>query len=199
MRMPVLGPGVQRGLKLESGRVYLRPPRLGDWHAWADLREESRAFLTPWEPTWPQDALGGSAFRRRVRTYSQEWRDGIGYSFLIFRRADDQLIGGVTLSNVRRGVCQSASLGYWTGQPHARRGHMTEALVAGLNFAFDDMALHRLEAACLPNNLASRRLLDKMGFREEGFAERYLRINGQWRDHVLFAMLCDEWRARGKR
>ena len=198
MRMPVLGPGVQRGLKLESGRVYLRPPRLGDWRTWADLREASRAFLTPWEPTWPQDALSGSAFRRRVRAHSQEWRDGVGYAFLIFRRRDDQLVGGVTLSNVRRGVCQCASLGYWTGQVHARQGHMTEALVAALNFSFDDLALHRLEAACLPNNDASRGLLVKMGFREEGYAKRYLRINGQWRDHVLFAMLCEDWRVRSK-
>ena len=183
------------GSRLEGTRVYLRPPRFGDWRAWSRLRAASREFLTPWEPTWPADALGRGAYRRRLRQAALEWRDDAGYGFLLFRREDDELVGGVTLSHVRRGVAQTATLGYWIGAPFARQGYMTEALRCLLPFAFGRLALHRVEAACLPRNEASRRLLDRIGFREEGFARQYLRIDGAWRDHVLYALLGDDpWR-----
>jgi ribosomal-protein-alanine N-acetyltransferase len=182
-----------RSLRLEQGRVMLRPPRGSDWREWARLRQESRIFLEPWEPTWPYDALSRGAFRRRLRQYVTEWRHGIGYAFLIFTRAEpQQMIGGITLSNVRRGVAQTGSLGYWIGARHAREGYMTEALGVMLNFGFERLGLHRLEAACLPNNEASRRLLLKLGFHQEGFARGYLRIDGEWRDHLLFAILRDD-------
>ena len=179
-------------LRIERGRIYLRPPRQKDWRAWAKLRSESRDFLTRWEPTWPYDALTRGAFRRRVAAYTQEMRQGGSYSFLIFARANDRLIGGVTLSNIRRGVAQSASLGYWIGADHARQGYMSEALTAVLDFSFGHLGVHRVEAACLPNNTASRALLNKIGFSEEGYARQYLRINGSWQDHVLFAILRDD-------
>jgi len=185
-----------RAITLERGRVVLRPPRQRDWKYWAQVREESRDFLAPWEPTWPYDALTRHAFRRRVRTYEQESRRGTSYSFLVFRRDDNLLLGGVTLSNVRRGVAQSATLGYWVAAAHARQGYMTEALAAALDFGFDHLGMHRIEAACLPNNEASKALLAKMGFVEEGYARRYLRINGSWQDHVLYAMLRDDPRYR---
>jgi ribosomal-protein-alanine N-acetyltransferase len=118
-----------------------------------------------------------------------EWRDDAGYSFLIFRRTDDVLIGGVTLSHLRRGVAQTASLGYWVGAAFARQGHMSEALGQLLPFAFDRLGLHRVEAACLPHNVASRGLLMKLGFREEGYAREYLKIDGVWQDHVLYGLL----------
>lgn len=174
---------------LDHDRLYLRPPQPGDWRAWARLRQESRDFLAPWEPIWPHDALTRAAFRRRLAQYRLEMRHDTGYAFLIFRRDDDRLIGGVSMSNIRRGVAQSASLGYWMGQPYARHGYMTEALEAVLDFGFTTLGLHRLEAACLPSNQASRGLLTKVGFREEGYAREYLRINGVWQDHVLFAIL----------
>ena len=177
------------GPLLEHGRVRLRPPRAGDWRAWARLREDSRDFLVPWEPSWPYDALSRAAFRRRLTQYRQEMRQDTGYAFLIFRREDGRLVGGVSMSNIRRGVAQSASLGYWMGRPYARQGYMTEALEAVLDFSFDHLGLHRIEAACLPSNHASRGLLAKVGFREEGYAREYLRINGIWQDHVLFAVL----------
>ena len=179
-------------LHLAWGRVVLRPPRRRDWRAWAQLRAQSRAFLVPWEPTWPEDALTRRAFRRRVQQYGFEQQSGSGYSFLIFRREDNVLVGGITVSNVRRGVAQAASLGYWIGQPHARQGYMGEALSAVLDFAFDHLNLHRVEAACLPDNAASQGLLRKAGFTEEGYARGYLRINGAWQDHVLFAILRDD-------
>lgn len=178
-----------RGPRLKHGRIYLRPARQSDWRAWASLRRESRDFLVPWEPSWSGDALSRAAFRRRLRSHEAEWQRGTGYSFLMFRAEDDALIGGVTLSNVRRGVAQSGSLGYWVGEPFARQGYMTEGLRAVLDFAFDRLALHRIEAACLPANRASQGLLLKTGFKEEGYSRQYLRINGRWQDHRLFAIL----------
>ena len=183
-----------RGNRLEAPRIYLQPPRSRDWFAWVDLREKSRPFLTPWEPTWSTDALSRAAFRRRLRQAGIEWHEDNGYGFLVFRREGDALLGGVNLSNVRRGVAQSANLGYWIGEPYARQGYMTEALRALVQFAFDRLGLHRIEAACLPHNAASRGLLHKIGFREEGYARQYLRINGSWQDHVLYALLPSDLR-----
>jgi len=181
-----------QSLRLEASRVFLLPPRMGDFKSWAALREESRDFLTPWEPTWPHDALTRHAFRRRLKAYTQEWRQGTGFSFLVYRLSDQVLMGGVTLSNLRRGVAQSASLGYWIGERFARQGFMSEAVAAVLEFAFEELALHRVEAACLPENDASRSLLLKVGFRQEGYARQYLRINGKWQDHLLFEILRDD-------
>ncbi len=180
-----------RGLRLERNRVYLRFPVQRDWRNWAALRAESRDFLAPWEPTWAYDALTRGAFRRRLKMYKTEIRQGATYSFLIFRRIDDVLLGGITLSNLRRGVAQSATLGYWIGVPHGNQGYMTDSLAAILEFAFSRIGLHRIEAACLPANEASRRLLLRSGFREEGYAREYLRISGRWQDHQLYAVLRD--------
>jgi ribosomal-protein-alanine N-acetyltransferase len=182
-----------KGLRVESGRVFLRPLRQTDWREWAALREDSREFLVPWEPAWPHDALSRTAFRRRVRAYDREWQQGTGYSLMVVRRDDDILLGGLTLSNLRRGVAQCGSLGYWIGARYARQGYMTEGLAGMLTFCFEDLGLHRLEAACLPSNAASKRLLACMAFHEEGYARKYLRINGKWQDHVLFALLREDW------
>ena len=186
-----------RAPNLKHGRVYLRPARHSDWRVWAKLRADSRDFLMPWEPSWSSDALSRAAFRRRLRSYEAEWQRGTGYSFLLFRAEDDALLGGITLSNVRRGVAQCASLGYWVGACFARQGYMTEGLLAILDFAFERLALHRIEAACLPDNEASQALLRKIGFSEEGYSRQFLRINGRWQDHRLFAVLQDDPRYRG--
>ncbi len=174
---------------LHGGRVYLRAPQISDWAQWARLRAESRNFLVPWEPTWSADALTRAAFRRRLRRYYRDAREETGYAFFIFGRSDDTLLGGITLTNVRRGVAGSCSVGYWIGKRHARQGCMSDALAPLFPFVFDDLRLHRLEAACLPTNAASKGLLLKNGFSEEGFARQYLKINGGWRDHILFALL----------
>lgn len=182
-------------LRLAGERIWLRPPERGDWQQWATLRAQSREFLVPWEPSWPADALSRAAFRRRIGRYAADWRTDQGYTFFVFR-PDGRLVGGIGLSNIRRGVAETASLGYWIGQQHARRGYMTEALALALDFAFQRLRLHRVEAACLPHNAASRGLLLKTGFREEGYARKYLCIDGKWQDHVLFGLVREEWRAR---
>ena len=192
MRLSSLGPALRRGFRIESGRIYLRPLRQSDWRDWAALREESREFLVPWEPTWSYDALSRGAFRRRVRAYDREWQQGTGYSLMLVRRDDEALLGGMTLTNLRRGVSQCASLGYWIGAHHARQSYMTEGIGGLLAFCFEDLGLHRVEAACLPGNAASKALLTRAGFREEGYAREYLRINGTWQNHLLFAILRDE-------
>ena len=181
-------------LRLTGPRIYLRPPHDRDWRPWAELRAASRAFLEPWEPLWPHDSLSRAAYRRRLRQLAEEWRDDLAFSFHIFRAEDDAILGGVTLSNVRRGVAQCGTLGYWIGRSHARQGFMTEALGCVVDHGFNGLNLHRLEAACLPTNMASRGLLLKVGFREEGYARGYLRIHGNWCDHMLFGLLREEWR-----
>jgi ribosomal-protein-alanine N-acetyltransferase len=177
---------------LQGEGVTLRYPQMSDYGQWSKLREESREFLAPWEPTWAEDELSRPAFRRRLRRYQREIRNDLAYPFLVFRYDDQMLIGGCTLSNVRRGVTQSAAIGYWVGARYARQGHMSAALTAMVPFAFGMLGLHRVEAACIPENEASRRLLRKIGFREEGLARRYLQISGEWRDHILFALLEDD-------
>ncbi len=175
---------------IEGAGVWLRAPEMSDYVEWARLRAESRAFLEPWEPLWPEDDLTRGAFRRRIRRYVREMRDDLGYPFLFFRARDRALLGGVTLTNIRRGVAQSASLGYWIGAPYARQGHMTAAVAALLPFAHGVLRLRRVEAACLPHNAASVRLLEKLGFAREGFAREYLCIAGKWQDHVLYAHIA---------
>jgi ribosomal-protein-alanine N-acetyltransferase len=179
-----------------SGReVVLRHPTMADYPAWAELRALSRQHLTPWEPQWSRDELARSAFRRRLRQYQRELKDDLGYAFLIFRQSDAVLLGGLSISNVRRGVAQAAAVGYWIGQPHAGGGHMTDAVKAMVPYAFGTLGLHRLEAACLPHNAASARVLEKAGFTREGLARRYLRIDGIWQDHDLYALVQDDVRA----
>ena len=189
-----------RGMIFPGGRepvlrgegVYLRYPRHTDYLAWSEVRGASRDFLVPWEPTWPPDELTRGAFRRRIRRYNTEIKADTAYPFFVFRDRDDALVGGCTLSNVRRGVCQSASVGYWIGAEYARKGYMSAAMRALIPFVFEVLGLHRLEAACIPDNEPSRRLLLNLSFREEGRARSYLQINGQWRDHILFALLEDD-------
>jgi ribosomal-protein-alanine N-acetyltransferase len=171
--------------------VILRTPQVTDYSEWADLRELSRDFLTPWEPTWPADDLSRSAFRRRIRRYAEDLRTDQSYAFLIVRSSDDTLVGGLTLANIRRGVAQAGSLGYWMGRPYARQGYMTAAVRAVIPFAFATLRLHRLEAACIPTNAASIRLLENTGFVREGYARDYLCINGIWQDHLLYGRLQD--------
>lgn len=180
-------------MRLDGTRCFIRPAQARDWSAWSELRAASRAFLSPWEPTWPADALTRAAFARRLRRNAQEWRDDAGYSFLVFDLPSGVLVGGLGLGNIRRGVAQAATLGYWVGIHYQRRGYISDATRVALQFAFGPLALHRIEASCLPNNAPSRGVLVKVGFVEEGYARAYLRIDGEWRDHVLYGITAEDW------
>lgn len=183
--------GTEQGPVIRGRGVWLRPPQMGDYAAWAELRALSRDHLTPWEPTWPRDELSRGAFRRRLRHYYREMREDLGYALLMLDDGPDRIVGGVTLSNVRRGVTQSASLGYWLGAPYTGKGRMTEAVRAVLGYAFSSLRLHRVEAACMPDNASSIAVLERNCFEREGYARSYLYIAGAWRDHVLYARVAD--------
>lgn len=174
---------------LRNSKVMLRTPEIDDYDAWCALRLASRDFLIPWEPQWPSNDLARAAFRGRLKRYWRDIEDDTAYPLFIFTADKRTFLGGITLSNVRRGVAQAATLGYWIGAPFARQGYMTAALRLTLPFAFEHLQLHRVEAACLPDNLASIALLQRSGFAREGLARRYLKINGMWQDHLLFARL----------
>ena len=182
-------------IALRGPRVLLRLPQLGDYEAWYKLRLDSRDFLRPFEPRWTEADLGRRVFTTRVRRAREEAEEGTDYSFFIFTPQGDRdvLVGGITLSNIRRRAAQFVNLGYWMGQPFAGKGLMSEAVEASLPFVFETLDLHRIHAAFLPGNMASRRVLEKNGFTEEGFAEKYLQINGRWEDHVLFGLTRERY------
>ena len=188
--------GLRRRPKLETERMTLRLPQHADWRAWAGLREASAAFLTPWEPTWASDHLSRKAFTNRVYWAQRAETQGTALPFLLIRRADQTLLGAITLDNIRRGPVQAGTLGYWIGAPFARKGYMREAILAVVHHAFAQLDLSRVEAACLPENTASRGVLEKCGFKYEGVAQSYLQINGRWRNHVLYANLRSDRRGR---
>jgi len=177
---------------LRTPKVLLRAPTFGDYGQWAKLRGDSRSFLTPWEPIWSPDELSRFAFRRRIRRYQRQMRKGTGYPLLVFTADGETLLGGLTLAHIERGVTQSGVIGYWMGEPYAGKGFMSSAVRAVIGYAFDTLQLNRLEASCLPHNAASIRLLEKVGFTREGYARRYLCIDGRWQDHLLYGMVRDD-------
>ncbi len=188
--------GFRRKIRIETERMTLRLPIHGDWNAWSELRATSAGFLTPWEPVWADDHLSRRSFTNRVYWAARAQVQGTALPMLMVRREDSQLLGAITLDNVRRGPAQAATVGYWIGQPFARQGLMREAILAMVHHAFTHMDLSRVEAACLPENAASRGVLEKTGFKYEGVAQSYLQISGRWRNHVLYANLRNDRRGR---
>ncbi len=186
----------RRKLKIETERLTLRPPTHSDFRAWTALRRDSQDFLTRWEPSWALDHLGRKAFTNRVYWAQRSISNGSAVPLFLIRRADQVLIGAITLDNIRRGPAQAGTLGYWTGAAHARQGYMREAIEAVTHHAFARLDLSRIEAACLPENTASRGLLERSGFKYEGVAQSYLQIDGRWRTHVLYACLRSDRRGR---
>ena len=171
--------------------MYLRAPQMSDYAEWATLREASRAFLTPWEPTWPADDLTRAAFRRRLRRYAEDQRTDRPIAFFLFRKSDDALVGGLTLANIRRGVAQAGSLGYWIGEPFARRGLMTGG--GARRWCRSRSA----RCGCIGSRPPAFRptpprsgCWKRPAFVREGYAREYLCINGLWQDHLLFAASC---------
>ncbi|KIN63847.1 Acetyltransferase, GNAT family protein [Sulfitobacter noctilucicola] len=187
---------LKRKLRIETERLTLRPPVHADYRDWTALRVRSRDFLSKWEPSWAQDHLSRKAFTNRVYWAQRSVSSGSALPLFLLRREDDTLMGAITLDNIRRGPAQSGTLGYWTGETFARQGYMREAIHAVVHHAFTRLDLSRIEAACLPENAASRGLLEKTGFKYEGVAQSYLQIDGRWRTHVLYASLRSDRRGK---
>jgi [ribosomal protein S5]-alanine N-acetyltransferase len=184
---------------LKGDRVTLRLPQTSDYREWAALRAASKAFLEPWEPRWAPDELERSAWRQRLSRYLEDHASGTALPFFIFENASGSLIGGITLGNIRYGVAQTGQIGYWIGERYAGRGLMLEAVILIVGHAFGELRLHRIEAACIPDNLRSLRLLEKAGFQREGLLRSYLKINGVWQDHYLYALVAGDRPAQLRR
>lgn len=170
----------------------LRLPLADDFRDWSALRRESRGFLEPWEPRWAPDELERSGWRQRLMRYRQDYAQGVSVAFFIVENRTGRLIGGITLGNIRHGVSQSAHVGYWVGERFAGNGFMVDAVLLVARYSFETLRLHRLEAACIPENIRSVRVLEKAGFQREGLARSFLRINGQWHDHALYALIAGD-------
>lgn len=188
--------GIRRRLLIETERMTLRLPQHADWRPWAALRLESQSFLIPWEPLWSDDHLSRRSFVNRVYWAQRALAQGTALPLMLTLRSDGTLLGAITLDNIRRGPAQAGTLGYWIGQRHARQGLMAEAVRAVVHHAFRELDLSRIDAACLPENTASRGLLEASGFKYEGVAQSYLQIAGRWRNHVLYANLRNDRRGR---
>lgn len=188
--------GFRRKVAIDTDRLTLRLPHHADYRQWAALRQISAGFLVPWEPTWSADHLSRKAFTNRVAWAARTHTSGAALPLFLIRRADSALLGAITLDHIRFGPAQSGTLGYWIGEPFARQGYMREAIEATVRHAFTSLNLSRVEAACLPENAASRGVLERSGFKYEGVAQSYLQINGRWRNHVLYANLRHDRRGR---
>jgi len=186
----------RRSVSILTARLSLRLPEHRDFREWAKLRYESKAFLSPWEPIWAPDHLSRASFTNRVYWSQRAVKNGNAVPLFVFHKEAGQLVGAITLDNIRRGPSQVGTIGYWVGQQYARQGFMSEAIIAMVAHAFGALDLSRVESACLPNNLASRGVLEKAGFKYEGVAQSYIQINGRWRNHVLYAALRGDRRGR---
>lgn len=186
----------QPNLTIPTQRCILRLPEMGDHEAWVDQRQKSAAFLKEWEPVWSPDHFSKRAFQNRVYWSQKTFKNNNGLPLFIIRERDKQVLGAITLDNIRRGPAQSATIGYWIGSDFARSGYMSEAIKAVVAYSFAKLDLSRIEAATLPENTPSRGLLEKSGFKYEGVAQSYLQIAGRWRTHVLYANLRNDRRGR---
>lgn len=188
-----------RGDVLRGPRVELRPLKSSDWEAWRAVRVRSRDWLEPWEPLGepgaPDPITDPDAFKARCGAWERQRHFDAAYGFGIFL-PKGPFVGEVSLGSVQRGPFQSANVGYWIDESHAGRGYMPEAVAVVLRFAFEQLGLHRVEAAIVPRNERSRRVAEKLGMREEGTSDRFLQIRGVWEDHVRYAITTEEWATR---
>lgn len=186
----------RKKIRLDTERLFLRPPIHSDFRAWSALRQESAAFLQPWEPIWASDHLTRRSFTNRVYWAQRAISNDTALPLFIIRRRDETVLGAITLDHIRRGPAQAGTTGYWTGEAFARQGYMREAIAAVVHYAFTTLDLSRIEAGCLPENTPSRGLLESCGYKYEGVAQSYLQINGRWRNHVLYANLRHDRRGK---
>ena len=188
--------GFRGRVKIDTERMVLRPPAHADFRQWSELRRHSAEFLQPWEPSWSADHLTRKGFVNRVYWANRSIHQGTAVPLFLVRRDDSRILGAITLDNIRRGPSQAGTIGYWIGAEFARQGYMREALEAMVHYSFEVLGLSRIESACLPENAASRGLLESCGYKYEGVAQSYLQINGRWRNHVLYANLRGDRRGK---
>ena len=184
-------------LELRGKRVLLRSLTENDFAAWHEVRTRCASWLLRWEPRpkgAPVPSEDRPCFAARCGIRERERHLGTGYGFGIF--VDGRFVGELTLSSIQRGPFQSGSIGYWVDQAFAGQGLVPEAVVVTLRFAFEALGLHRVEISIIPRNAASRRVTEKLDLRLEGVSERFLEIDGQWEDHVRYAMTTEEWQLR---
>ena len=181
-------------IPLPGGKLLLREPVPGDYPGWKQVRESSREFLQPWEPSWPKDDLTRYGFRRRLKRYVWEREQKIGETYFLIRVEDELPIGGISISNIRYGVARTCNIGYWMGEEFAAKGYMGLCVTALCDHIFDNLDLHRIEAACLPHNQRSSRLLERAGFVQEGLLRDYLEIDGKRQNHLLYSLLRQDRR-----
>ena len=183
--------------RLNGERIYMRAPEKGDAKAWVAVRSRNEAFLKPWSPNGAMVNITREGYMQRLPCYLEDWKDDIAYTFFIFRQDTDALIGGLTLNNIVRGAGQMATLGYWLDQAETKQGFMTEAVLLAAGFGFSALRLHRIQAGTLPENAASQKVLTNCGFKPEGLARKFIRIDGQWRDHQMYSLIADEFISLG--
>jgi ribosomal-protein-alanine N-acetyltransferase len=188
-------------VRLRGARVLLRPPAPLDVTPLVSFSRRNRVHLGPWNPapTPETDTTSVTGASRVVANQRSAFREGRGYTFLVMLQQPTgrpRLIGRVSLNNVVRGAFWNAYLGYFLDGAMQGQGLTGEAIELVLGFAFERVGLHRVQAAIMPRNARSLRVVEKLGFRREGFAERYLQIAGKWEDHVLFAMTAEEHLSR---
>ena len=178
-----------KGQVIDGKKIFLRLPTDADFTEWKNLRHQSRNELLPYEPRWPPHELSRAAFLTRVRQANALASDGEAFQFLIFAKEGPSLVGGITLGNIRRGAAQTGEIGYWLGTQYYGQGYMRDAVATVLKYAFMNLRLHRVEAACIQSNTRSIALLQHCGFHYEGSARAYLEIDGRRQDHHLYACL----------
>jgi ribosomal-protein-alanine N-acetyltransferase len=184
----------KNSLELNGDNVLLRPPQYRDWTDWSKVREKNKLYLQPWEPLWSPGELERSSFVKRVRMFEKFSTNDEAYSFLIFKNENAEFIGELNISNIQRGIIQSCSIGYWIAKKYEGLGMMSESLELVKSFIFNQLKLHRIEAACLPHNNLSLKVLLKNGFKIEGKARKLLKINNKWQDHTMFSYLYEDYK-----
>ena len=173
-------------------RVIIRPPRRRDWRSWVELRISSYDFLKKWEPYWELEKCNRSSYMRQLRLQKTRAAYDQAYAFLCFKQSDKNLLGGINISNIERGVMQTGNIGYWLGKDFISQGYMYESISTLLPYIFSQMKLNRLQAYTLEENYSSRKLLESLNFKEEGILRKSMKINNVWRDHILYSRLKNE-------
>ena len=184
-----------KGIQIKTENLILRLPKYDDFESWSELRANSKKFLEVWEPRRSGDFFRRSAFNNRVKWAVDSFKKKQAAHFFIFS-GTGKFMGSITIDNIRRSPSESGTIGYWLGKAYTKKGYMTQALKNVIQYSFKDLMLSRLEAATLPENSASRKLLERAGFKYEGVGQSYLQINGRWRNHVLYGLLSPERRGQ---